>query len=170
MSHEEEELTPGERELEAALSALTPLRPAFSLQQALANAALARERRRTRIWQSIAAVLALAAGAAILLKPAPRQVEVEKIVYRTTPAPLDIRSAAAQPQGDAPLVVLVKGDFGYLHLRDKVLARGVDSLHATPELPAATQSPSIIGDEHRQRSMAAPPPGDVACLVTGGRS
>lgn len=170
MSHEEEELTPGERELEAALSALTPRRPGFSLQHALANAALARERRRTRIWQSIAAVLALAVGAALWLKPAAKPVEVERIVYRPAPAPLEIRSAAAQPQADAPLVVLVKGDFGYLHLRDKVLARGVDSLHATPEQPGAAQSPSIIDEEHRQHNLPAPTPWYVDYLVTGGRS
>jgi hypothetical protein len=144
MSHEEENLSPGERELEAALRRLAPSPARFTLQQIEARALLRTERRRTRIWQSVAAILAIAAAGAFLLRSGPRTVEVEKIVFRDVPQPLEIRTVVEVRPGRP--FVLAEGDFGYLRLRDDVLARGVESLRGSGELPAATQTPTVVGE------------------------
>jgi len=83
-------------------------------------------------------------------------------------SPLDIRSVGGQMTPERPPVVLVKGDFGYLHLRDKVLSRGVESLRSAPESPGAGRSPSIIGDGRVGQETSSP--WYVDYLVSGGRS
>jgi hypothetical protein len=166
MSHEEENLSPGERELEAALGRLAPSPLRFTLQQLEARALIRIERRRTRIWQSVAAILAIAAGAAFLLRSGPRTVEVEKIVFRDVPQPLEIRTVGEERAG-RPLVV-AEGEFGYLRLRDNVLLRGVDSLRGSGELPAATQTPTVIGERANGNEVRTP--WYVDYLFSGGRS
>src|SRR5690606_30548691 len=93
-----EELNQPDRQLEAALAQLrhapTQLDPAairLAAQQRLA-------RRQLRRWQAIAAVLALALGAALVLRPRPR--EVERLVYvpmPTMPTPAYIEQPKPQP-------------------------------------------------------------------------
>src|SRR4051794_34071756 len=79
---EQQDLTPGQRELEAALGGLTPAAPSFTLERIQVRALVDRERRRTRVWQAVAALLAVAAGAGFSMKPAPRVVQVERVVLR----------------------------------------------------------------------------------------
>jgi hypothetical protein len=130
-NEEEQDLTPGERELEAALSGLTPAAPGFTLERIQTRALVDRERRRTRIWQAVAALLAVAAGVAFTIQPAPRVVQVERVILRD-------RLQPAQSQfisDDAPPAVTPMrptGDYAYLRLRERVLAKGVESLRATP--------------------------------------
>jgi hypothetical protein len=50
-SEEENELSAGEMELEAALGGLKPAAVGFSLLQVRVRAAIRTERRRTRVWQ-----------------------------------------------------------------------------------------------------------------------
>src|SRR4051812_40228440 len=93
MSNEEDHLTPlspAERELESALGRLAPVPPAFTPAQVVVRSLVSQERRRTRLWQGVAAVLAIGASAAFWNKPAPRVVEVRQIVYRDAqPIPQD---------------------------------------------------------------------------------
>jgi len=166
MSHEEENLSPGERELESALGRLVPSAARFTLQHLEARTMVRIERRRTRIWQSVAAILAIAAGAAFLLRSGPRTVEVEKIVFRNTPQPLEIRTVGE----DRPArpFVLAEGEFGYLRMRDNVLSRGVESMRGSGEMPAATQTPTVVGE--RASGAENRTPWYVDYLFSGGRS
>src|SRR5437764_12726895 len=84
-----EPMTPEEREMEAALSRLRPVRPA--LGPAAIPLEAARRLARTQLWAWRGAAAALAAGLllALVLRPEPRI--VEKTVYRTSP-----------PQGPSP--------------------------------------------------------------------
>jgi hypothetical protein len=128
---EQPNLTPGERELEGALSALTPAAPSFTLERIQTRALLDRERRRTRIWQAVAALLAVAAGVGFSIKPAPRVVQVERVVLRDRDKPVESQFIS----DDAPPAVTPMrptGDYAYLRLRERVLAKGVESLRATP--------------------------------------
>lgn len=127
MPSEEDLLNPGERELEAALSALSPAGSSVAFAQLHARASIARERRRTRFWRAAAAVLALAAGVSFIVRPAPRVVEVERVVLRDRDAQIHPRWAGAER---SPLVQPppVREDYALLRLREKVLTRGVESL------------------------------------------
>lgn len=175
MSNEENYLTPGERELETALRRLTPSLPSFTLQQAYARSLVAAERRRTRVWQGVAALLAIAAGAAMWSRPSPRMVEVQKIVFRDSPAPANIytagiRTSDVEPPPSLQPLLLANGDFAYLRLRDKVLLRGIDSLRVSRELPASSPSPRISVDPRSVRGGEIQTPWYVDYLFSGGRS
>jgi hypothetical protein len=160
MPHEEENLTPGERELEAALSELVPAAPAgFTFAQLQARALLERERRRTRVWQAVAALLAVAAGVGIWTKPATRVVEVERVVLRERPVERHWVNDEA-PAKQAP------GDYAYLRLRDQVLAEGVESLRASR---AAGASPRAV-ELGAGRGARVEIPTLVEYLFSGGRS
>jgi hypothetical protein len=168
MSHEEENLSPGVRELEGALGKLRPASPRFTLEQMLAQAQLDRQRRRTRVWQAIAAVLAIAAAASFWVKPAVRTVEVPTVVYLKAPETGNVRTPNAEAKNDQPLV-LVNGDFAYLNLRDKLLERGVNALRTTPEAPAAGRAPSMINEGRTGDGQQVQTPWYVDYLASGGR-
>src|SRR3954453_18631036 len=55
MSHEEEKLTPGESELEAALGGLRPASPRFKVEQIEARGLLNRQRRGAPLWAGLGA-------------------------------------------------------------------------------------------------------------------
>jgi hypothetical protein len=130
MPNEEDTLNPAERELEAALSALSPAGPTLAFAQIHAESLVIRERRRTRFWRAAAAVLALAAGASFLARPAPRVVEVERVVQRDGDSNAEPRWARVEtsPLSQPPPV---REDYALLRLREQVLARGVESLRAS---------------------------------------
>jgi hypothetical protein len=139
-NEEEQDLTPGERELEAALSGLTPAAPGFTLERIQTRALVDRERRRTRIWQAVAALLAVAAGVAFTIQPAPRVVQVERVILRD-------RLQPAQSQfisDDAPPAVTPMrptGDYAYLRLRERVLATPAPQGARAVELSAGRGAP-----------------------------
>ena len=129
MSSEEEPLNPAERELEAALSALSPARLGVAFTQIHAQALVIRERHRTRLWRAVAAVLALAAGASFLVRPSPRVVEVERIVQRDGDTRANPKwTMETSPRSQPPPV---REDYALLRLREKVMARGVESLRGS---------------------------------------
>jgi hypothetical protein len=133
MSIEEEPLNPAERELEAVLSALSPARPGVAFTQIHAQTLVIRERHRTRFWRAVAAALALAAGASLLLRPAPRVVEVERIVQRDSGTQANPRWTAETSPVLQPAPV--REDYALLRLREKVMTRGVESLRSSGASP-----------------------------------
>jgi hypothetical protein len=161
---EEQDLTPGQRELEAALGGLTPAAPGFTLERIKLRALVNRERRRTRIWQAVAALLALAAGVGFSMKPAPRVVQVERVVLRDRQLPPDtqfVSDEALPPATPAKPV----GDYAYLRLRERVLAKGVESLPAS----RGAQGPRAIElDAGRWTPLEKPTLVDY--VLSGGRS
>jgi hypothetical protein len=161
MSHEEENLTPGERELEAALGGLVPAAAGFPFAQVQARALVERERKRTRVWQAVAALLAVAAGVGILTKPAPRVVEVERVVLRERERPVERHWVNDEaPAKQAP------GDYAYLRLRDQVLAEGVESLRASRAAGAAPRAVELGAG----RGLRVEIPTLVEYVFSGGRS
>jgi hypothetical protein len=167
MSNEENELTPGQRELEAALGGLSPA-PAtrVTLEKVRMRAMVDRERRRTRAWQAVAALLAIAAGAGFYARP--RVVEVERVVLRDRD-----RSGEHRWVSDTAFVVSPKpaavaaADFAYLRLRDRVMANGVESLRASKAGPTPRAAEFGAG-----RAAATPieVPTLLEYLFAGGRS
>jgi hypothetical protein len=161
---EQPNLTPGERELEGALSALTPAAPSFTLERIQTRALLDRERRRTRLWQAVAALLAVAAGVGFSIKPAPRVVQVERVVLRDRDKPVESQfiSDDAPPETSAPQPT---GDYAYLRLRERVLAKGVESLRATR---------SALGPRSAELTAGRATPIEMPTLIdyvfSGGRS
>jgi hypothetical protein len=165
---EADQLTPAERELESALARLTPVPPrGLTASQIETRALVARERRRTRAWQAVAAALAVGATAALWLRPTPvpQVVEVERVVVREVERPRtdarwtlnDVAPAAPPPT--------TAGDFAYLHLRQRVLARGVEALPA----PRATPTRGRPVPQAMSRAAAAAA-ADRPNLTTGDRS
>jgi hypothetical protein len=174
MSNEKDELSPAERELEAALGGLAPAAPPMGLEQAYVRAAVARERRRTRLWQGVAAVLAVGAGVAVWNRPAAttRVVEVQKVVYVESTKP-----AAPQRQTGAPQMALVSepapaapGDYAYLRMRDRVLTQGVDSLRVSRVSTPSPRVPQAIGEGTRIGPQPVEMPWVMDFVLSGGRS
>ena len=163
-NEEEQDLTRGEQELEAALGGLTPVAPGFTFETVRTRALVDRERRRTRIWQAVAAMLAVAAGVAFTIQPEPRVVQVERVVSRDDQTP-----AGNQFVRDDVLPALSPvqpaEDYAYLRLRERVLTKGVESLRATP----AAQGPRAV-EVRVARGTPVEIPTLADYLLSGGRS
>lgn len=122
----QDELTPADRELESALGGLRPVGAGMDRGELMFRLGQASVRRRGRIWQGLAAVLAACLALSLIVRPAPR--EVERIVHVPIVQPdepgemhspvLIARTASALPK-DA-----------YLKVRRRVLDRGLDALPA----------------------------------------
>jgi hypothetical protein len=82
--------------------------------------AVTRAQRSTRLWQAIAADVALAAGVALFARPAR---EVERIVIRDRPTASETVLVIAQE---------TRPRLAYLEMRDKVLANGAAAVETTP--------------------------------------
>jgi hypothetical protein len=156
-------LTPGERELEAALGRLTPAAPRFGPSQVEMRALIACERRRARRWQAVAAVLAVGATVAIWARPAARPATpqvIERVVVREVekPAAPDLRwttddaPGPRSPRGD---IARAPAGFAYLQLRQTVLSRGPESLRGPRAVPPPDDLPQLMGVD-RARPVAAP--------------
>jgi hypothetical protein len=158
MSHEENELNPVEREVEEALGSLSPAPAGLNWGQVEVWAAVARERRRTRVWRAVAAVLAVAAGVAFIARPSPRVVEVQKVVYRDF-RPIEKDRVATS--------AMANGDFAYLRLRERVLARGVESLPVSRATAGTTRTTREMEMERSGRDQT---PWLIDYLFSGGRS
>ena len=122
--HDDDDLTPAERELEGALKSLSPKRPAGIDPIAAAFAAGRRSARtQVRLWQSAAAaVLMIAVGSWLIPPGQPRTVMVStarpETVAVVTSAPMSL-----PPSGQSMLM-----------LQQAVRERGVEGLPET-ELP-----------------------------------
>jgi hypothetical protein len=158
MSHEENELNPVEREVEGALGSLSPAPTGMTWGQLEVWVAVARERRRTRVWRAVAAVLAVAAGVALIARPSPRVVEVQRVVYR---------DARPIEKDRVTMPVMANGDFAYLRLRERVLARGVESLPVSRATAGTTRTTREMEMERSGRDQT---PWLIDYLFSGGRS
>lgn len=173
MPHEEDELTPAERELEAAISRLMPAAPSFGPQQIEVRGLIARERRRTRVWQGVAAALTVGLGAALWLRAAVPPRTLEKIVIREVERPAEVRWTAAPPREPDRAVVSFASpaDYAYLQLRQRVLTRGAESLIASRSVGPSRQTPSALGPASAtHRPIQSETPSLIDYLLSGGRS
>ena len=119
-----EGLTPADVELQQALSGLRPATSSIDRDRMMFLAGQASARRGGRLWQSLAAMLALALGLSVLMQfqpsPQPGQVAVvdeRAIVPAVEPAelePFDWEGARAYAS--------------YVRLRNTVLVNGLDAL------------------------------------------
>ena len=161
---EEQDLTPGERELEAALGGLTPAAPSFTLERIKVRALVGRERRRTHVWQAVAAMLAVAAGVGFSMNPAPRVVQVERVVLRDRERPVE-NQLVSDESVTAVSPAQPVGDYAYLRMRERVLAKGVESLRATRGAPGSRAVELGAG-----RGTPVEMPTLVDYVFSGGRS
>jgi hypothetical protein len=148
-----EALTPAERELERALGALSPARPALNRERVLFEAGRAvgdaAGRRRLFAWRTAAAVLLVGLGLALAMEAEPRVIESDRIVYLPSPeVPEAPAPSVAQETDDGqaeewaareehlltshrrPLVPASDAD--YLAIRDAVLRWGVRGMPSPP--------------------------------------
>jgi len=160
---DEQDLTPAQRELEAALGSLKGAMPVIDRDQLLYQAGVAAGRSACRRWAAVATAAAVVLAAALAVVAAFPRDAGERIVY--------VRRAAAKPDqprylepwtlgtatGEAP-----RAD--YLRLRSEVLAKGLGAL------PAAASGRGLgeLNEEYRQLlpRPAAPPFGRLVKLWT----
>jgi len=122
---EEDELTGAQREMESALGRLRPAAPPIDRDGLMFRAGQASMRKRGYAWQGLAAGLAVCLGMSLAFRPAvrgtqdlamaPQSAEPTQAGWQFPTPPADSESAPS-PRG------------GYLHLRDMVLAGGIDAL------------------------------------------
>jgi hypothetical protein len=130
MSHEENDLTPADRELEAALKSLAPTRPSGIDPLTAAFAAGGRAaRREVRFWQSAAAAAVLMIAIGGWLIPLGRDANVSPPTIASAPPSPPLVTTAPAPSWSSP------GRHSVVTLQQTVHAKGVDGLPTT-ELPA----------------------------------
>jgi len=150
--HENERLTPGQRELAEALGALQPADVGLDRGAMMFRAGAVRARRRVRLWQATAIVLAACTLASLTVRPDPvTVVEVRALPDPPAETPLvtpakPARAAVEPPPTATGLFRPMEG--GYLALRNDVLARGLDALPTPPALANAVPLTlrSLLGD------------------------
>ena len=114
----------GEKELEKALGGLRLAPFAPDVEQLWYRAGLAAGRRRARIWQAVAAAVALAAAGAVTWRPKPTPVFVDRVVTVRQDVPTEpVRALTAAEDAPAPIV-----SADYLRLRDAVVQKGLDAV------------------------------------------
>ncbi len=120
----EDELTPVETELQAALSTLDPARARLDHDGLLFRAGQVSARRRTRSWQCAAAVLAVSLAASVSLQiwHEPVQSDGPTVVDRPAPGP------APTLVTKSPLTPAQPLDGAYVRVRNDVLDKGLDVL------------------------------------------
>ena len=122
MSLEDEpDLTPADRELEAALRGLRPASAGVDAVAIAYAAGAASARRALFRWRAVAAGLALALGASIVVTAVQPRASEPTIAQAPEREPLQAVAAATYPPESV-------GAAAYLRLRDNVLDRGLDAL------------------------------------------
>ncbi len=126
-------LTPAERELEAALAALSPAAPAIDRDALMFRAGRASGRRRNHAWQAATAVLALAFGVSLVTRFSPPSAGHPAVPLAVAPA---AAPEAPNPSSATatlwPLLPPVQSPAAYSRLRATVLAHGADALSLPP--------------------------------------
>lgn len=133
--HDEQELTPAERELEAALRALRPAKPGLDPIALAFQAGAARQVPALWMWRAAAAVLAIALAVSIIASDRHRQTTTTT----TTPA----RALAVQPQPSPAgqyFTMETRTTPSQWRLRDRVLDQGLDALVVPAHSPAAADA------------------------------
>ena len=139
---DETDLTPAQRELEAALASLAPARPGIDRDGLLYQAGVFAGRSACRRWAAAATAAAVVLAAALAVVASFPRRPAERIVYvrqappaRSIPEPWTVEIAP----GEAP-------GADYIRLRSEVLAKGLGAL------PAAVSGggPGELNEEYRQ--------------------
>ncbi len=158
--HDEERLTPAQRELADALGKLKPAPSALDRGAVMFAAGRASGRRRVRLWQAAAVMLAACTLASLTVRPGPATVvEVRTVtVSPDPPAEIPVVTPAEPVPAAVDLPPTATGLFrpiegSYLALRNDVLARGLDALPTSPALAGAEPLTlrSLLGDPKPQR-------------------
>lgn len=142
---DEQDLTPAQRELEAALASLSPARPAIDRDRLLYQAGLAAGRSAYRRWAGVATAAAVVLAASLAVVAAFPRGTAERIVYVSRPAAQSDQPPSLEPwtaqaaPGEAPRAE-------YLRLRSEVLARGLGALPASAPGGGAGE----LNEEYRQ--------------------
>lgn len=148
---QEPQLTPAERELEAALGRLQPAGHRIERDRLMFRAGQATMRNRLHLWRAASALLAVAFGVSLAARQAAPPVQGPTYA-QSAPAQLDEAIPAVAFAGEAS-----PGGGHYLLLREAVIIRGVDALPATePDLRPA-DDPAML----RQLRQRASPPSRV---------
>ena len=123
-------LTPGEMELEAALGGLRPVAVAIERDRLMYRAGQSSARRRNLAWPILSIALALMLGVSLLHQPESQvlTVEREKLVYVKESAPPTQSVLHMAAQISQPDPYQLKAQANYVKLRDKVLTEGLDVL------------------------------------------
>jgi hypothetical protein len=127
MNDELNDISPADRELEAALKSLRPAQAAIpvadTLFEAGRRAAVEQTRKQLRIWRGLAVVLAIVAGQAAFF-PRAQVVEQRTVIVAADPAHQPVEPIAAKPTEAAePLAAE-----SMLSLRQVAMEKGVDHL------------------------------------------
>ena len=135
----EQQLTPQERELEAALRSVQPRQPELDPCSIAFQLGQRSSAWRLTAWRAAAAILLVAVILAETLRPSPRT--VERIVFVPTPAPITIARASYSPTPQ--MLPTSNVAFSYLNLRQKVIEHGLDALPASPPAAANETIPRL---------------------------
>ena len=134
-------MTPAERELEATLSSLTPVRPNADRDRVMFTAGRASMRMRKRLWQGVSSTLA------VLL--------LVSTVFRSRPtspaqAPATIARDAPRPAlPSAELIDLQRAEAfrQYVRTRRAVLDRGVEAIPTSAEYRGTRSDPPLTRED-----------------------
>jgi hypothetical protein len=150
---QEDQLTPAEKELAAALGGLTPASPAIDRDRMMYQAGRASARRGARIWQGASALLGACLIVAVAVRPAPHGAPPVAGGPKGPPAAPTAR--ATVPAIAAAHVPARPIDASYHRLRSDVLQYG---LAALPPLSESSQAEEPL----TLRQPLAPPEADAA--------
>ena len=118
----DDEMTPVEHELEAALRGLAPARPNINRDRIMFCAGRASARRRNRLWQGVSSTLAVLLLVSIVYRPRPASLASRpEIIVHNMPTP------SSRP---APVVDETRAEAfrRYVRTRRAVLDRGVEAI------------------------------------------
>jgi hypothetical protein len=131
---EENELTPPQRELAAALAGLRPKAAGIDRNRLMFRAGQASMRKRQYAWQGLAAGLAVCLASLLWLRQA------QNVAVAPTPQGARMTLQLPAVHNESEPREAATGE--YLHLRDAVLAKGLDALptpaFAGPAEPSQT--------------------------------
>ena len=138
----EPQLTPADRELEAALSSLVPGRHTIDRDALMFGLGRRSARRAGHRWRAAAAVLAAALAGVAIFRPTPQTIERGQYVQRDAPAEHVTSATFTAHVPASPTATTGGGE--YLKLRDAVLEHGLDALPAPPVFTGTFDMPDEI--------------------------
>lgn len=132
---QDERLTPGEMELEAALAGLTPARAAsINRDRVMFLAGRASTRRRRYLWQGASVLLLVVLVASLVTRPKPEREPAQRdLIAAGRNQTVSVTVAAGATPDIDPAQVEAYRD--YVRLRRWVLERGVDALPGSAVAP-----------------------------------
>ena len=145
-SRHSHEVAGDEDRLAAALASLVPCEPEIDLENALFEAGRRVGRRSARRWQGVCAVLVLCLGGGLFSQAtAPQTRPATQVAEQTGSETESSADPQVQTFASADPDPGQRAQPHYLHLRDAVLARGMDAL-PMPQPSARREPPLRLGD------------------------